>query len=184
MCQGMAPNFGNNMKYLTSQYLSLMHAFTDHAISRLDNPDNSWMYNIAMLQEYGTLRLDGGRQTGKTEAVAQFAADWLSEGNSVIIIANKCEYARETYDRIKRRWKALESIDKDNGVLMYDTVRSFLSGHPDKFRGISLKRTLFIVEEPIRIPEMYKFYEAWDNLKVCYSANKPGLPLFFVLGIQ
>lgn len=171
------------MKYLTAQYLSLMHAFTDHAISRLDNPENSWQYPIAMLQEYGTLRLDGGRQTGKTEAVSQFAADWLSEGNSVVVIANKSEYARDTCDRIKRRWKVLESLDKENGVLMHDTVRSFLSGK-DKFRGISLKRTLFIIEEPIRIPEMYKFYEAWDDLSACYSANKPKLPLFFVLGIQ
>lgn len=160
-----------------------MHAFTDHAISRLDNPENSWQYPIAMLQEYGTLRLDGGRQTGKTEAVSRFAADWLAEGNSVIVIANKCEYSRGTHDRIKRCWEALENIDKDNGVLMYDTVRSFL-GEQCKYRGIPLKRTLFIIEEPIRIPEMYKFYEAWDNLKACYHTSKPGLPLFFVLGIQ
>lgn len=172
------------MKYLTSQYLSLMHAFKDHAISRLDNLDNQWQYPIAMLQEYGTLRLDGGRQTGKTEAVAQFAADWLSEGNSVIVIANKCEYADATCSRIKRRWKSLENIDKEKGVLMHDSVRSFLSDGKAKYRGLSLKRTLFIVEEPIRIPEMYKFYEAWDDLKVCYTTSKPGLPLFFVLGIQ
>lgn len=172
------------MKYLTAPYLTLMYAFKDHATSRLDNPDNTWMHQISMLQEYGTLRLDGGRQTGKTEAVSRFAAEWLAEGNSVVVIANKSEYSRDTANRIQRRWSDLEDIDKDKGVLIYDTVRSFLSDDHNKFRGISLKRTLFIIEEPIRIPEMYKFYEAWENLRVCYSVNKPGLPLFFVLGIQ
>lgn len=172
------------MKYLTAPYLTLMHAFKDRAFERLDSPDYAYLHPISRLQEYGTLRIDGGRQTGKTEAASQFAAEWLANGDSVVVIANQSSYSRETADRIERRWESLENYDKEKGVLINDTVRSFLGGSHNKFRGISLKRTLFIIEEPIRIPEMYKFYKAWEDLHINYISFKPPLPLFFVMGIQ
>lgn len=173
------------MKYLTAPYLALMQAFSDRALERLDDPDLQFLNKISLMQEYGTLRLDGGRQTGKTEAVARFAADWLAEGKSVIVIANKYTYADETCKRIKRRHAALENVNIQNGVLIADTVRSFLDSRGDKFRGVSLKRTLVIIEEPIRVPEMYKFYSAWKDLAPCYlSSNETKLPLFFVMGMQ
>lgn len=185
MRQGMALYLGNKMKYLTAPYLALMQAFSDHALERLDDPDLQYLNKISLMQEYGTLRLDGGRQTGKTEAVARFAADWLAEGKSVIVIANTYSYAKETCDRIKRRHSALENIDVQNGVLIADSVRSFLDSRHDKFRGVSLKRTLIIIEEPIRVPEMFKFYASWKDLAPCYvSSSETKLPLFFVMGMQ
>lgn len=184
MCQGMALNFGNKMKYLTPLYLSLMHAFKDHAFKRLDALENSCMYPISMMQEYGTLRIDGGRQSGKTEAAALFAAEWLGEGNSVIVMGVNSSIARDTRDRIMRRWAALDNINKVKGVLVDDTIRSFLGENWNKYRGLPLQRTLVIIEEPMRIPEMYKFYEAYEDLNRNLCQVPKSLPLFFVMGIQ
>lgn len=173
------------MKYLTPIYLTLMHAFKDRALACFNNPDHRGMHPISMIQEVGTLRIDGGRQSGKTEAAAQFAADWLARGDSVIVMAVNSSYAKETADRINRRWKSLEYIDKTKGVLLTDTIRKFLSDNKDQYRGIALQRTLIIIEEPMKIPEMYKFYEAWQSMHLNYiSGGEAPLPLFFVMGIQ
>lgn len=185
MYHGWSSILEHKMKYLTPLYLSLMHAFKDHAFKRLDALENSCMYPISMMQEYGTLRIDGGRQSGKTEAAARFAAEWLAEGNSVIVMGVNSSIARDTRDRIMRRWAALDNNDKIKGVLIDDTIRSFLGETWNKYRGISLQRTLIIIEEPMRIPEMYKFYAAYEDLtnrNLC-QVPKP-LPLFFVMGIQ
>ncbi|QQG32170.1 hypothetical protein CkP1_0129 [Citrobacter phage CkP1] len=163
-----------------------MHAFKDRAIERLDGKARSFLDSICLMQEFGTLRLDGGRQTGKTEAVAQFAADWLNEGNDVIVISTGAKQSREVTNYIKRKSKENMRIDsRSKGFCVHDTIRSFLSEDFNKYRGLSLTRLLIIIDEPMKIPDIKKFYEAYDYLAnhcMC-QGNKP-LPLFFVIGMQ
>lgn len=175
------------MKFLTPIYLALMHAFADRAIERLDSDRYTWYNPEARMGEFGTLRLDGGRQTGKTSAVVQFATDWVAQGNDVIVMSTVSHRAREVAGLIKKVSKANPRYDTPkHGFITYDTIRSFLDeGNYHKYRGLSITRLLIIIEEPMRMPSMDKFYSSYlkmTNQYMC-QGNKP-LPLFFVIGMQ
>lgn len=173
------------MKYLTYPYLTLMHAFRDRADFELDKSYNRQINRIALMQEYCTLRIDGGRQSGKSEAASKFAAEWMAEGNSVIVICTKTEFSRGLVGRIRRDYNNIDSIHKKSGALIGDTIRSFLSdGIQNKYRGISLSRTLIIIDEPMNIPEMYKFYAGYENVERQCCRLQKDFPLFFVMGMQ
>lgn len=190
-CQGTAlSNWNLKMKYLTPIYLTLMHAFKDAANRRLNNEDYQRIYDpIGLMHEFGTLRIDGGRQTGKTEAAVQFANDWLLEGGSVIILSTRYTQSNETVERIKRMHNSSYSINKLTDIdirhnLIPMTMRSFLSD-TDKFRGRSLGRCLIVIEEPMKVPELDKFYQAYmENVRWSVISNTNELPLFFVIGMQ
>lgn len=173
---------------LTPIYLTLMHAFRQHADYVLERDSNRGLDEISMMQEYCTLRLDAGRQTGKSESVAEFCKDWLSEGNSVIVISEKLSQSLEISKRIDIAYNNVLRIQKSPAKIIATTKRKFLSD--SEFRGMSLKRPLIIIDEPMRIPEMYKYYEAYkDNVKSCTLSSGAkdkikDLPLFFVIGIQ
>ncbi|QOI66604.1 hypothetical protein [Erwinia phage FBB1] len=171
---------------LTYNYLALMHAFRNHADYVLERDKNRYLNSIGMMQEYCTLRIDGGRQTGKTEAVTEFCKDWLAEGNDVIILSTKLASSIDTVSKIKRRYTEFQQIGKETGrKIIPMTIRDYLSGS-NKLRGIFLNRVLIVIDEPMRIPEMYKFYYEYEqSVQMCrmYAENKE-LPLFFVMGIQ
>lgn len=167
-----------------------MHAFKDAADRRLNDEEYRRTYDpIGLMHEYGTLRIDGGRQTGKTEAIAQFATDWLLEGGSVIILSTRYTQSKETADIIKHTYKSSRSIDKlddrdlSNNIIPM-AMRCFLSD-TDRFRGIRLNRCLFIIEEPMKVPDMNKFYQSYmENTRWSVINNTSELPLFFVIGMQ
>lgn len=75
-------------------------------------------------------------------------------------------------------------MQKFPAKVLATTKRKFLSG--EEFRGQSLQRPLIIIDEPIRIPEMYRYYKAYeDNVQICtLSSGITEYPLFFVIGIQ
>lgn len=159
-----------------------MHAFRQHADYVLDR--DRGLDEIAMMQEYCTLRLDAGRQTGKSEAVAEFCKDWMSEGNSVIIVSQNMAQSLEISKRIKLAYNSVLRMQKFPAKVLATTKRKFLSNI--ECRGMSLQRPLIIIDEPMRIPEMYRYYESYkDNWKFCSVASgNSDLPLFFVIGIQ
>ena len=188
MRHGMALNLESKMKYLTAPYLTLMHAFKNHADNRLDHPNTTHYHPTALMQEYCTLRLDGGRQTGKTEAVAQFADEWLEDGGTIIVLGKTYAIANDTKDRIirehTRKYNPAKSAQELKREIITSPIRQFLSDSEIKFRGQTLQRILFIIDEPMHVPEMHKFYSAYhETIRYC---NRPGtkLPLFFVIGIQ
>lgn len=178
------------MKYLTAPYLTLMHSFRIRADRCLDEYSEPGFSQHALMQEYTTLRIDGGRQSGKTEAAAQFADEWIAEGNEVVVLAEKVEYAERTKKRILNKHsmqlRPRYSSTELRSRIITCSIRDFLSNNCNKFRGRSLSRILFIIEEPIRIPEMYKFYDKWYvDIRLCHrTSNNVKLPLFFVMGIQ
>lgn len=179
------------MKYLTAPYLTLMHAFHTRADSCLEQYKDQPQYSLhALMQEYCTLRIDGGRQSGKTEAVSQFADEWISNGGDVVVLAEKVTYANDTKDRIIgkhfRQLSPRYSATELRSRIITASMRDFLSDDCNKFRGRSLSRILFIIEEPIRIPELYKFYDKWyTDIRLCHiSSGREDLPFFFVMGIQ
>lgn len=173
------------MKYLTAPYLTLMNAFKDHSedvLSKQPYPKS----RIANMQEHCTLRLDGGRQTGKTEAVSMFARDWIQDGGHVICLADTLSYAKCTADKIGQKL-GLKARHDLRGKVFTQSIRSFLSDSMIvTYRGYSLSKILIIIDEPCsRMPEIYKFYKSFeDNLAIntLYGGSK--LPLFFVIGIQ
>lgn len=177
------------MKYLTAPYLTLMHAFHAHADSCLEEQREGTSLH-ALMQEYCTLRIDGGRQSGKTEAASQFADEWIANGGDVVVLAEKVSYANITKDKIiskhfrqlSPRYSAIELRSR----IITASMRDFLSDDCNKFRGRSLSRILFIIEEPIRLPELYKFYDKWyTDIRWCHqSSAREVLPFFFVMGIQ
>ena len=178
------------MKYLTPIYLTLMHAFKDAADSRLNNEDYRRIYDpVGLMSEFGTLRIDGGRQTGKTAAVAQFASDWLLEGGSVIILSTRYTQSVNVRDEIFETHKSARCINKleeselrENVVTM--SMRNFLSDK-DTFRGRSLNRCLILIEEPMKVPDINKFYSAYmETVRWSVMRNTDKLPLFFVIGMQ
>lgn len=176
------------MKYLTAPYLTLMNAFKAHSEDVLSKQKYE-QDRIANMQEYCTLRLDAGRQTGKTEAVALFASDWLEDGGQVIVLADTQVYARTTAIRIETKYSPLRHGDeiKFRNNIFSQSIRSFLSDSGDvRYRGRTLSKILVIIDEPCsKMPEIYKFYKAFeDNIKVNTRTSGAPLPLFFVMGIQ
>lgn len=176
------------MKYLTAPYLSLMNAFKDHSDDVISQYENQKHYSrIALMQEYRTLRLDGGRQTGKTEAASMFAKDWIEDGGQVIVLADSESYAKNTGDRIIRKFPGLNTRSAFKNQIFTQSIRTYLSDSCSKrYHGVALKNTLIIIEEPCaKMPEIYKFYKAFeDHLMVNTITGGCKLPLFFVMGIQ
>ncbi|AFU64065.1 hypothetical protein ACQ31_gp182 [Salmonella phage STML-198] len=176
------------MKYLTPIYLTLMHAFKDQAFSRSNNPN--FCYDpISDIRDNRTLRLDGGRQSGKTTAITEFASDWLNDGGSVIIISNKQSYAKITHAAISDKFFSNRNHNYNkqefNNHCFVETVRSFIDNGGYQCRGRTLNRILYIIDEPIRLPDINKFYEAHFKGPHCSSfKNTNELPLFFVIGTQ
>ncbi|AWD90551.1 hypothetical protein KNT87_gp112 [Erwinia phage Cronus] len=170
------------MKYLTPIYLTLMHAFRSHADAVLAKEHTKYLDRICIMQEYCTLRVDAGRQTGKSEAVTQFCKDWMAEGNDVIVISGNVSQSMELSKRIQRAYKDVFRIGKDTQrKIIASTKRTFLSQDDTQFDGIILQRPLIIIDEPIRIIEMYRYYKSCED-KV--KTNSSEMPLFFVIGMQ
>lgn len=170
------------MKYLTPLYLSMMYAFVDCSREKLKNIPKYGMSDIGIYQEYRTLNLNGGRQTGKSTAVNQFVNEWISEGNDVVYIVNN-------YNSIKKTKRNINAKEDDSGKVLFTTLRTFLSDSGSyPFRGQSMKNCLVVVDEPCtKLPELYKLYKAYeDNIKPCtmHMDKETEHPLFFVLGIQ
>ena len=177
------------MKHLTPIYLTLMHAFRDAADRRLNNPNYSFYEPSCLMREYGTLRLDGGRQTGKTAAFCQFATDWLLEDGSVIILSTRYTQSSELMEGILREYNSSHLINKlpANEIaksIVPMTIREFLSNDSSyKFRGRKFGRALIIIEEPMKVPDMMKFYDMYQEA-IRWSMPNDTLPLFFVIGMQ
>lgn len=172
------------MKFLTPLYLALMHAFSDRAQEIVDkvSPEHS----SRMMQEYSTLRLDGGRQSGKTAAVVQFAADWLHKGNDVVFIGKTSSASAQFKSMVSKHFKSGLYLNYDSNVLnriVLTSQRVFLSQQGiDVFRGRSLHRTLFIVDEPIKV-DMTKYYNQYGE-GAFYACYRGGIPMWFVIGMQ
>lgn len=177
------------MKYLTAPYLTLMHAFKAHADLMLEKykPYGS---PVELLAEYGTLRLDGGRQSGKTEATVQFCIEWLENGGCVYIISPRMQNSDCLKRRLDREWhNRISPRPGDEDCMRYnvitDTMRAFISDGGTKARGRTLNRILYIIDEPMNVPSLHKFYEAHFKgpfYACCQQTDKP--PLFFVIGMQ
>lgn len=170
--------------FLTSNYLSLMNAFKHHSDARVDQLDAIYpKHSTSLLAEYCTLRIDGGRQSGKTSATVQFAADWLLDGGTVIVLSDKSSYARITADRIKKRVKEFAYLD--NHLLISNSIRSYVGNEAHFLRGRSLTRILYIIDEPMNV-DMHKIYEV--HQKTVWPAQlDQGIDkqsLFFVIGMQ
>lgn len=172
------------MKMLTPLYLALMHAFSDRAqeIVGKFGPENS----ARIMQEYSTLRLDGGRQSGKTTAVVQFVADWLHKGNDVVFIGKNSNVSIRFKSMVAKYFKSGLYVDYDANIwnrIVLTSQRVFLSKQGiNAFRGRSLNKTLFIVDEPIKV-DMTKYYEQYGE-GAFYSCYRGGIPMWFVIGIQ
>ncbi|APD20510.1 hypothetical protein KNT59_gp154 [Klebsiella phage KPV15] len=64
------------------------------------------------------------------------------------------------------------------------TIREFLSNDSSyKFRGRKFGRALIIIEEPMKVPDMMKFYDMYQEA-IRWSMPNDTLPLFFVIGMQ
>ncbi|AHY25091.1 hypothetical protein AVV36_gp129 [Pectobacterium bacteriophage PM2] len=181
------------MSYLTAPYLTLMNAFKHHSYECLDRNKGQNIYPTDLIRDFCTLRIDGGRQTGKTEAVSYFASEWIQSGGSVVVLANTASYANKTRDKIVKRHLdqmcpkfTRHELNRD---IITCSIRSFLSDSCNNFRGRSLNRILFIIDEPINCPEINKFYVKWlKDITICHTSKNTNLeefiPLFFVLGMQ
>lgn len=178
--------------FLTGPYLSLMNAFTHHSDARIEELCKTDCYIPPMevlLKEYCTLRMDGGRQSGKSTAVTDFAYNWLYNGGTVIVLSNTSAYARVSYNSIKNDFIRFNDEDIRHR-LFHDSLRSFIGNEGSKFRGLALSRVLYIIDEPIKAPDMDKIYDA--HIKVvqhccrasCEETNETTRPLFFVIGMQ
>ncbi|AEO97072.1 endoribonuclease [Salmonella phage vB_SenM-AKM_NP4] len=177
--------------FLTAPYLSLMNAFTHHSDARVDEIcKNGWVPPLeTLLKEYCTLRLDGGRQSGKSIAVTNFAANWLYDSGTVIVLSNKSAYAELSANHIKKEFSRY-SNDDIRFRLFTDSVRSFIGNKGYKFRGLSLSRILYIIDEPVKAPDMDKLYDVhMETMQYCcrvdcYKNNQTARPQFFVIGMQ
>lgn len=174
------------MKFLTGPYLALMNAFVDRSKDVLSKQKYE-QNRIANMQEYCTLRLDGGRQSGKTEALSLFARDWIEEGGEIIVLADTIGFAEMSRSRILSKFShSISGINPKDKIYM-QSIRKFLSSScRDRFRGHSLSKVLVIIDEPCyRMPEIYKFYKAYEEyISICTATSGAKLPLFFVLGVQ
>ncbi|AKE46138.1 hypothetical protein ACWBB6_000744 [Escherichia coli] len=177
--------------FLTGPYLSLMNAFTHHSDARVEEIcKNDYLPPMEdVLKQYCTLRIDGGRQSGKSIAVTNFAANWLYDGGTVIVLSNTSAYAKISANNIKKEFSRY-SNDDIRFRLFTDSVRSFIGNEGHKFRGLSLSRILYIIDEPIKAPDMDKIYNI--HIKTvqhcCRSYNaetgETVRPQFFVIGMQ
>ncbi|CCI88692.1 phage protein [Yersinia phage phiR1-RT] len=178
------------MKYLTAPYLTLMNAFNirSEAVLSKETGFISQYSRINILAEYRTLRIDGGRQSGKTEAVALFASDWIQDGGHVICLADSEKYAYDTVFRIRKKCDGLLNLPKDyRNNISTQSIRAFLSdSYDNQYRGVSMKKILIIIDEPCRkMPDIFKFYNAFENkLYINTVSSGKKLPLFIVLGMQ
>lgn len=178
------------MKYLTAPYLTLMNAFKDRSEAVLSDKTGfiSQYSRTNILAEYRTLRIDGGRQSGKTEAAALFAADWIQAGGHVICLADSERYAYDTARRISKKCKELLSpLEASHNNISTQSIRAFLSdSYDNQYRGVSMKDILIVIDEPCRkMPDIYKFYAAFENnLYINTISSGKKLPLFIVLGMQ
>ena len=187
------PKFRENKMrtFLTGPYLSLMNAFTHHSDARVEEICNSGFYvpdSPHLFKEYCTLRLDGGRQSGKSIAVTNFAANWLYDGGTVIVLSNTSSYAKISADHIKKEFSRYSS-DDIRFRLFTDSVRSFVGNRGSKFRGLTLSRILYIIDEPVKSPDMDKIYDIHiETVQYCYNSKCciGGItrPQFFVIGMQ
>ena len=183
----------NNMRtFLTGPYLSLMNAFTHHSDARIEELCKTDCYIPPMevlLKEYCTLRMDGGRQSGKSTAVTDFAYNWLYNGGTVIVLSNTSAYARVSYNSIKNDFIRFNDEDIRHR-LFHDSLRSFIGNEGSKFRGLALSRVLYIIDEPIKAPDMDKIYDI--HMKTvqhcchahCFKTGETVRPQFFVIGMQ
>lgn len=177
--------------FLTGSYLSLMNAFANHSDARVEEICNNFYVadSLTLFKELCTLKLDGGRQSGKTKAVSIFATEWLADGGTVIVLSQNSAYANVSASAIRKEYfnYHTESIKYR---LYTDSVRSFVGNTACKFRGLSLSRVLYIIDEPVKTPDMDKIYDA--HIKVvqhccrasCEETNQTTRPLFFVIGMQ
>lgn len=177
--------------FLTGPYLSLMNAFTHHSDARVEEIcKNGYVPPFEdVLKQYCTLRLDGGRQSGKSIAVTNFAANWLYDGGTVIVLSNTSAYARISADSIKNDF--IRFSDEDIRFrLWHDSLRSFIGNEGHKFRGLSLSRILYIIDEPIKAPDMDKIYDIHiKTIQHCCRSHNADTgetvrPQFFVIGMQ
>lgn len=174
------------MKFLTPIYLTLMHAFADRAEQQLERLSKMNISRPYFNMEYRTLRLDAGRQSGKSSALLQFEADWLCSGGHVIHISWNSDSAKLAKEQCKELLKRNYMFDPQQEIKKYHTVasiRQFLSdGWTDKFRGTTMEKVLVVVDEPLdRMPAISKLYEKYEtSLRFC--SRTP--PLFFIIGCQ
>lgn len=88
----------------------------------------------------------------------------------------KKEFSRYSSDDIRFR-------------LFTDSVRSFIGNEGSKFRGLALSRILYIIDEPIKAPDMDKIYNVHiKSVQHCckskYCIAGIARPQFFVIGMQ
>lgn len=174
-------------KYLTPLYLAMMHAFADTARAAEESP---YLSLPQVIEEYRTLRLDGGRQTGKTQAIVQFCSEWIADGNSVLVVGRKLSAAKEVKERIERWYKATSyrSIDGyDPDVIKHNVditwLRDFMNPLNNRCRGKSFPSQMLVVfDEVIDFP---KYHEAAEVYCKTYriSNHMRNDPLFFVIGM-
>lgn len=163
-----------------------MIGFTEISRGKTDSKDFLKIIdNYCLYSEYCTLRIDGGRQTGKTRAMVEFAAEWLREGNSVVYVTRNFKGSMDFNIRIKRYTDLNYSFCIDTDNLICCSRRDLLSDGCNAFRGRTLKNVLLIIDENVDV-NIDKFYEAYND-KILLSTkkneeNKP--PLFFVIGRQ
>ena len=77
-------------------------------------------------------------------AVTNFAANWLYDGGTVIVLSNTSAYAKISANNIKKEFSRY-SNDDIRFRLFTDSVRSFIGNKGSKFRGLSLSRILYII---------------------------------------
>lgn len=177
------------MKSLFAPYLSLMHAFKARADERIEHLKESHYTGIDLLREYGTLKLDGGRQSGKTKAIAEFASDWIADGGCVWILGPFTRNAEDTAKKIRSTFNSYHGEITSNNLIV-DTGRSFIGNDGHKARGRTLNRILYIIEEPMTSPDMMKYYEThfkgpfYACVTQAHATGEEMMPLFFVIGMQ
>lgn len=180
------------MKKLTYLYSALMHAHKDRVISMEENQKYfRHMTPVMIFQEYCTLRLDAGRQSGKSTAAIDFVNDWINDGGDVVLIGHKSAYNREFVDRLKNVWLYKNTFDKldwhdvKKRIHEFGGIRSFL-GDNDRFRGLYMGRVLVLIDEPLdRLPDIRKIYEKYhQEISPATSRTNYQLPVFMVLGCQ
>lgn len=172
--------------FLTSNYLSLMNAFKHHSDTRVDYLDPVYpKKTINLLKDYCTLRLDGGRQSGKTSAVNQFAADWLLNGGTVIVLSDTSSYAKVTAKSIEKQAKQY-GYENSHYFLISNSIRSFVGNEAHQLRGRSLTRILYIIDEPMKASpdKIYEIHQKWVWPTQLSLQETIRQPLFFILGTQ